>query len=285
MKYKVLLTGNNTSTINDFFMRFSDQFECMTSSTRFEDLVCHVKYFSPDVFLYCMHNETRDTMMQMMSIKHDNLKRRIPFFTVGFQEEIDDFNRMAVGTSNVDLVKPITIVQIGDKISSYLKQHAIDPQDPPTEEALPSPVPKADDSQTLFEELDAMFSTESAPVSGHRHVLVIDDDSRMLKTIKRDLEGMYDVATAISGKVALKFLETKTTDLILLDYEMPQQNGPEVLELLRQNPKTAKIPVIFLTGVNDRAKIQNALSLKPQGYLLKPIDRSKLYDAIQNAIK
>lgn len=107
----------------------------------------------------------------------------------------------------------------------------------------------------------------------------------MLKLIKRYLDDTYDVATAINGKVALKFLESKMTNLILLDYEMPEENGPAVLEKLRANPVTSNIPVIFLTGINDRKKIQQVLALKPQGYLLKPVDHGKLIEAIQNTLQ
>ena len=65
---------------------------------------------------------------------------------------------------------------------------------------------------------------------------------------------------------------------------MPVENGPAVLEKLRANPATRDIPVVFLTGVSDREKIQEALVLKPQGYLLKPIDREKLLEVIHKVI-
>ena len=54
-----------------------------------------------------------------------------------------------------------------------------------------------------------------------KHVLVIDDDILMLKSLKEQLHEKYDVATALTGKLGLKFLESKKVDLILLDYEMP----------------------------------------------------------------
>ena len=107
-------------------------------------------------------------------------------------------------------------------------------------------------------------------------MLVIDDDPMMLKIVKDHLHEHFDVATAISGKIAYKFLEKKKTDIILLDYEMPEENGPAVFFKLRQNPALSRVPIIFLTGVADRAKIREVLSLKPQGYLLKPIDKEKL---------
>ena len=113
--------------------------------------------------------------------------------------------------------------------------------------------------------------------SSRKHILIVDDDAQMLKTIKRFLEDKYDVATAISGNLALRFLQKKHTDLVLLDYEMPQMKGSEVLEQIRSNDATQNIPVIFLTGMADREKIQQVLSLNPQGYILKPTDKETLH--------
>ncbi len=120
---------------------------------------------------------------------------------------------------------------------------------------------------------------------GRKHVLVVDDNSMMLKLIKEYLHETYDVATAVSGKIAMKFLERRMTNLILLDYEMPGENGPAVLEQLRANEATKDIPVVFLTGVTETKKIQEALMLKPQSYLLKPVNREKLLSTIESLIQ
>ena len=117
-----------------------------------------------------------------------------------------------------------------------------------------------------------------------KRVLAIDDDPTMLKLVKEYLNDRFQVATAINGRTALKYLESRNVDLILLDYEMPGENGPQVLRRLRENPLTEKIPVLFLTGITDKEKIQEALSLKPQGYLMKPIDSEKLAAAIKKFI-
>ena len=107
----------------------------------------------------------------------------------------------------------------------------------------------------------------------------------MLKVIRESLRDKYEVATAISGKIARRYLASKSVDLILLDYEMPEENGSEVLEKLRQHEATKNIPVIFLTGVKEKAKIQKVLQLKPQGYLLKPIEQDKLIEAINTQLE
>ena len=99
-----------------------------------------------------------------------------------------------------------------------------------------------------------------------------------------ELREKYNVATAVSGKIALNFLEKRKTDLILLDYVMPDEDGPAVLKKLRENDATKDIPVVFLTGINDRSKIEKVLDMKPQGYLLKPIKPEKLFRTIRQII-
>ena len=117
-----------------------------------------------------------------------------------------------------------------------------------------------------------------------KHILVVDDDSSVLKLLKGYLVERYDVATAISGKIALKFLESKKTDMVLLDYEMPVENGASVFAKIRENPATRNLPVVFLTGVTDRNKIMEVLAMKPQGYLAKPIDMEKLSSTIKGVL-
>lgn len=117
-----------------------------------------------------------------------------------------------------------------------------------------------------------------------KHILIVDDDSSVLKMLKSYLSERYDVATAINGKVAVRFLETKQTDMVLLDYEMPVENGASVLRKIRSNSRTANLPVVFLTGVTDGRKIQEVMALKPQGYLLKPIEMEKLSSTIKGIL-
>lgn len=140
-----------------------------------------------------------------------------------------------------------------------------------------------DSVDELLKELGISQDTQEVQKE-RKHVLVVDDDVRMLRLIKKYIEADYDVATAVNGKVALKFLETKHTDLVLLDYEMPLEDGPSVLEKIRQNSKHKNLPVIFLTGVSSKEKIQEVLQLRPQGYLLKPINRQKLLLTIKKNI-
>lgn len=89
--------------------------------------------------------------------------------------------------------------------------------------------------------------------NGQKKILIVDDDSVVLRTIKDGLAGKYKVFGANSGANAMKVLGRMPVDLILLDYEMPEMNGPQVLQALRADPDTAPIPVMFLTGLQEEA--------------------------------
>jgi CheY-like chemotaxis protein len=117
-----------------------------------------------------------------------------------------------------------------------------------------------------------------------KHILIVDDDIRVLKMMKEVLKNEYDTAVAINGDIAMKFLENHGTDLILLDYMMPGENGKEVLERIRQNPQYYDIPVFFLTGMSDAEKVQECLALRPQGYMLKPVKQFELLRRVKEIL-
>ena len=114
-----------------------------------------------------------------------------------------------------------------------------------------------------------------------KRVLIIDDDPLYAALVSDWLRGTYLVEAVTDGMQAIKWLANNATDLILLDYEMPVVNGPQILEMFRAERDTASIPVIFLTGNGKKESIERVLSLKPQGYLLKITTRQKLLDTIE----
>ena len=109
-----------------------------------------------------------------------------------------------------------------------------------------------------------------------KKILVVDDDGTMLRTIKSWLSGKYQVFMVNSGMAAITFLAKNEVDLILLDYEMPVTTGPQVLEMLRSEPATAGIPVMFLTVKSDKESVMKVVALKPEKYLLKTMPPAEL---------
>ena len=136
------------------------------------------------------------------------------------------------------------------------------------------------DINTLSNELKMMLNSEGS--AERKQILLIDDDVTFLKMMQTWLGTKYRVAAARSGPQALSYLAEHTVDLILLDYEMPLMDGPKVLEAVRSKPKTANIPVIFLTGKNDPESVKNVMSLKPASYLLKSSNKEEILQSLDN---
>lgn len=300
MKYKLLLVGKNKGLINDFFMQMDTFFDCLTSSMRFSDLLGHIKYFEPHAVVFCMNAENRDDMIAINNL-HNQLERtKIPLVLICDSDDYSLFSRLSATKEELLLVKPITLVTIQEKLLSYLNKHV--PKDKQPYEITESSSTNSENTLYLLSQLEKALSSpdtesnlESHPLSeadtlesqttdSSKRIMIIDDSPGMLKAIKEQLGSDYEVATAISGKIALKYLQNKTVDLILLDYAMPEEDGPAVFEKLLANPKTANIPVIFLTGINDSAMIQKALSLKPRGYMLKPVDKETLLTKVHEIL-
>lgn len=112
-------------------------------------------------------------------------------------------------------------------------------------------------------------------------ILLVDDDSVMLRTLREGLSTSYKILPANSGENALKILARTKPDLILLDYEMPGMNGTEVFEALRNNNELANIPVMFLTAKSDSGSIEKIESLKPEGHMLKTLPLREIKARIQ----
>ena len=115
-----------------------------------------------------------------------------------------------------------------------------------------------------------------------KKILVVDDSGIMLRNIKRWLEDKYQVILANSGAMAIKYLAMNRPDLILLDYEMPVCDGKQVLEMIRAESEFSNIPVIFLTGKNDRESVLSVSALKPEGYLLKSMPPAQIVQTIDD---
>ncbi len=113
-----------------------------------------------------------------------------------------------------------------------------------------------------------------------KNILLVDDSAIQLRALNEMLKDKYDVQMATSGMQALTMIGKKLPDLIFLDYEMPMCDGKMTLEMIRELEEAKDIPVVFLTGVNDKDHIEAVLKLRPAGYLLKPASADKIFETI-----
>lgn len=137
------------------------------------------------------------------------------------------------------------------------------------------------DIKRLVEQVDWLLKA-SDDLARRKSILLVDDDGTFLKMMKDWLSVKYRVTIVTSGIQALMYIADNTPDLILLDYEMPVTSGPQVLEMIRSETRVDSIPVMFLTGKGDRESVMKVLALKPDGYLLKSMERDKLLAALDD---
>ncbi len=115
---------------------------------------------------------------------------------------------------------------------------------------------------------------------GSACILVIDDDATSRELAKRILSKKnYSVITAESGKKGIELAKEYNPEIIVLDVLMPEMDGWQVLEQLKQDPDTSAIPVIMQSMLSER---ELGLSLGASDYLIKPIDKEKLTKTVKS---
>lgn len=118
-------------------------------------------------------------------------------------------------------------------------------------------------------------------------ILLVEDDPFLLSmyATKFELE-KFQVISAEDGEIGLHLVKKTKPDIILLDILMPKMNGFEVLERLKKDPETRKIPVILLTNLNQKDEIERGMSLGADDYLIKAhFMPSEVVEKIKKVIK
>ena len=201
----------------------------------------------PRIFILYLQGED-NLMIDVLGYIRDLVEDRgIRFFVIGTQEELDTI--------------------IGKK-ADYVAQ------------TYTRPVDLAELIKRLQKEGEAVDKLKE-----FKSILIVDDDATALRSMKSLLSTHYKILVASSGMNAITILAKNKVDLILLDFEMPIVNGPKVLEMIRSDPNTANIPVMFLTAKGDKRSIMEVLRFKPEKYLLKTMLPKDILDSIDEFFK
>ncbi len=186
----------------------------------------------PKIWVFYLDTDINNLNEVMVYCKDAIEQKELFFYEVGNSEELTEANRLIPhDLVRAQLQRPLNIKDLTDELFVAMEEGTI---------------------------RDAK-----------KRILVVDDDPTMTRTIKNLLSAKYSVFMASSGMNAITFLAKNKVDLILLDYEMPVISGAKVLEMIRSEPETANVPVMFLTGKSDRETVMEVLALKPVKYLLK----------------
>jgi len=129
-------------------------------------------------------------------------------------------------------------------------------------------------------------SAFSVPEVGEKYrILIIDDDETICDLLKEAVNGTYEVATAYSARDGFDRIQRQRPHLILLDVKLPDQNGLQVCQALRDNPQYRNIPIIMMTGCGDKDDVVTGLRAGADDYLAKPFRLEELRARIEAVLR
>ncbi len=269
MILKVMVTGKNRRIASDISEHLEKDrgyitVKCGAKKTALFDMVPKEM---PHVIIICLGDENRETVKVFDILKEYTKLEYTTIMVVANEED----RKLFINNTDLErmffLPRPVSLFALYDKLNDI--ENDI--------ERI-----KKENGGSLEEYVNEGKKTEYE----RRHILVVDDDPELLIHIKEQLKEFYEVTLAGSGKNMFKYLEKFKVDLILLDYLMPEMDGPEVLCKLREFDEYKDIPVVFLTGVSEKETvIKTLVELKPQGYVLKPSKKSELVAKIIDVLE
>jgi two-component system cell cycle response regulator len=117
-------------------------------------------------------------------------------------------------------------------------------------------------------------------------VLVVDDNFYNVKLLEaRLLVEKYEVATAFGGEEALAKLGQCDPDIVLLDVMMPGMDGFEVCRRIRQDPRTARLPVIMVTALDKPSDRDEGLAAGADDFMVKPVEVETLFPVMRRLLQ
>ena len=260
MKLKIMITGKNKKIASDLAGHLEGDrgYKVIKCEANMDTLFEAVPLEIPDVIVICLGNETKESVKVYDALTDSTSADWIKVIVVANEEDTNTFVSYTKLRKIMLMPRPVALAALYAKLSEI-------------ENTIEDDINKAN---KLIKE----YVNPNAPIELRRkHVWVVDDDQDQLMQIKNHLSEFYEVTAVKSGEAAFKYLDKHRADIILLDYVMPQMDGPKVLINLKNNKELSNIPVVFLTGVSERDKVlKTIVELKPQGYLVKPAKKSEI---------
>lgn len=118
-------------------------------------------------------------------------------------------------------------------------------------------------------------------------VLVVDDFATMRKIVRNILKqiGFEDITEAEDGSAALRVIKNEPIGLVVTDWNMPNMSGLDLLREIRQNPETARLPVLMVTAEGLKENVMDAVKAGVNNYVVKPFTAEVLQEKIETIFK
>lgn len=250
---RIMLIGKFNTTIQNLNRILGKEYQIQLAPDNAEVVIGMLKMDVPDLVLIStagMEEYHRDIFSHLQTSYS-----YLPIVYVGTVEELRLFKDFEESEQFQAITRPVQVKDISLAISRKLSGDA-----------------------EIEEETEERASWEK------KRIFIIDDSAIQRNMLQNLLKSSYEVMAAESGMEALRKMKRWLPDLILLDYDMPVHDGKEIFTMLQKEKRYCEIPVVFLTGVKEKEKIQAVLGMVPAGYLLKPVEQGRLMELLENLV-
>lgn len=282
---KILLVGQFTDNFRKMNKSLIEKYEVRACVNKLEIFRGMFKLNKPDIVVLLIEELDKTNEEFLRELKKEY--KKIPVVCAGLNLEDITISDSLVTKQFEYIEVSYTADQLIEKIEFALEK------DISEEEIEEENHSKENDAENTKERIEQSKETEELEkIKKHifkeenrrKKIMLVDDSGIYLRMMKGLLDEEYDVIMATSGLKAISMVHEKHPDLILLDYEMPLFDGRETMVKIRQAEDIKDIPIVFVTAVNEKEHIKAVLSLKPAGYLLKPIDKDRLFKTIKEIL-
>ena len=118
-------------------------------------------------------------------------------------------------------------------------------------------------------------------MSDLKSIVAVDDSRLVLQTLEKILSDYYSFQGFSKAERALSYMELFTPSLIILDIDMPEVNGYEMMKMIKEKNELKEIPIIFLTSNNEKEDVVKAAAYGVDDYVVKPVDKDILISKIE----
>lgn len=263
---KIVLIANISKPASEIFNSLSKKYETKMQRFNKEALLTEIPKIQPFLIIVYSKELSRDDVIALHAVFSDYKAGKFPVLFIGNEKDYKDYILPSGGNVVGCLLTPTVISVVMDKVKLLVAAiHKKNGDEVPDE----IPVDEFIVEEEFMPEIKKIEHGENEKKDEKKHVMIVDDDPVTLRMMMNILKDEYKTTVAKSGAAAMLLLGSQKPDLILLDYLMPICDGLQIFQMIRSEENTKDIPVFFLTGVDDSDCVRNAMSLKPEGYILK----------------
>jgi DNA-binding response OmpR family regulator/class 3 adenylate cyclase len=278
-----ILSVDDSKAVRKLLARMFRPFDCeLCEAANGEEGLAVAAREMPDLIILDYNMPVMDGVSMLRRMRENAKLRRTPVIMLTAESSMENIATVARLGVRDYVTKPFSeellLAKAARAVPLVARRTPEAEQEPHLERASDAQGPVSPEKSQPTTELAKGTSAASASALQRASVLVVDDSSTMRMSLLRALNelGFDNIKEATNGRQALELALKESFDLMLLDMEMPEMNGMEVLLALKNNPQLDGLPVIVISGADQIENAVRCIEAGAEDYLPKPFNPTLL---------